>query len=277
LHINAWLANYAARTGALEFIAGVHESVANNATADGYILAAASVNALDPNSWGSFQIGKEVYNYYAERGLTSALQVAQSQADIFEATNNPGGIIFTADNPLLTGGTTAPTGMTGIGGTGPYVTWSKGSRTLFNGQSRATSDAAINNATGAVQSGAQLYADLLGTGAWDTERVDEGDVLYGQSVIEIVTATAGVMPFMTYAEHNGVTEIGHHIFNTSDSIEIPTIEAGTVLTLRTPAVAVRAYGGSGNVFAYSRIRIRAPNLGTGTFRVRSFELRKVIP
>ena len=272
LRLNDWLANYAARTGNLEFIQGACESVANNADANGYILAAASADALHPNDWGAYYIGEALYNYYAGMGLPSALQFAQSQADQFEATYNASGVLFDSPNPLLLGtaGSAPLEYPTGMSAAGTNCTWTKATRNLSNGQTRATSVCTIAGAT----SNGYLYDDNVASGAWDTEEIDEGDTIYAQAIVEVTTGAAGVQPYLTMVESDGVTTKTVSCL-VRDVVDCPAIPNGTLLTLRTPNHVVRAYGGSGNCSVFSKLNVYSGG-NTGVITVRAFEMRKVV-
>lgn len=267
LRFNDWLANYAAKTGCLEFLQGCHESVADNSTSNGYIIAGCSDDQLHPNDLGGFNIGEQIYQYYKSMGLPSALQFSQSQADQYNATYNTSGVIFDSPNPLLTGGTTAPTGMTTAG---TNCTWAVGTRTLANGQSRPTVGCTVSGAT----SNGYLYDDNVASGAWDVEEIAEGDYVYAQAVVEVTTGGSGILPYLSMAENNGVNSTEAACLKRS-SVDVGTIPSGTILTLRTPNLPARAYGGSGNASFFAKLNVYSP-AASGLITVRAFEMRKVV-
>ena len=278
LRMNDWLANYAAKTGALEFIPGIYESVTDNSAGNGYWLSTMTADGIHPNTLGAWAIGEAIYNYYAGRGLPSALNFAQSQADIWDATYNKSGHIFASANPLLLGGTSAPTGMSTNGGTGPYVVSSKGTRTLVNGQTRATVDFAVTNSSGGTLTNGFLSDTLSATEGWDaSERIQEGDVVYGQAIAEITSGSiAGLLPYLQIFENDGTDEDigGCALFNSTG--EIGAYANGTILTLRTPNMTVRPYSGSGTAKCYMRAYVRAPDGTSAVVKWRAFEFRKVL-
>lgn len=272
LRFNDWLANYAARTGNLEFIQGAHEAVANNADANGYILSGASADGLHPNDLGAYHIGEALYNYYVGKGLPSALAFAQSQADQYNATYNQSGVVFDSPNPLLLGtaGVAPLEYPTGMSAAGTNCTWTKDTRNLNNGETRATSVCTIVGAT----SNGYLYDDNVASGAWDTEEIAEDDVIYGQAIVEVTTGGAGVLPNLTLVENNGVTALTGGCL-VRDQADIGTIPSGTILTLRTPNMTVRTYGGSGNASVFAKLNAYSP-AAAGVLTVRAFEVRKVV-
>lgn len=268
LRFNDWLANYAARTGNLEFIQDAHEAVANNATEYGNaITAMMDGSVLHPLDSGAYAIGEAMYGYYVGMGLPSALAFAQSQADKYHAAINNSGVLFDSPNPLLQGGTTAPTGMITAG---TNCTWSKGTRNLSNGQTR---DTVICTVAGATSNG-YLYDDNVASGAWDTEEIAEGDVIYAQAIVEVTTGGAGIRPYLALTENNGV-DSKSSICIARDSSNIGTISNGTILVLRTPNITVRPYGGSGNASMFAKLNVYSPG-ASGVFTVRAFEARKVV-
>jgi hypothetical protein len=268
VRFNDWLANYAAKTGNLEFIQSACESVANNADANGYILASMSADALHPNDLGGFCIGEAMYQYYAGMGLPSALQFAQSQADQYDATYNTSGVVFASPNPIMLGGTTAPTGMSSAG---TNYTWAVGTRTLFNGQTKPVVGCTIAGAT----TNGYLYDDISAAGGWDTEAIQEGDQVYAQAIVEITTAGAGILPFLTIAESDGVSSSESGCLKKSTA-DVGTLPTGTILTLRTPNHTVKPYAGSGNASLFAKLNITSP-AAAGAISVRAFEMRKVVP
>ena len=265
LRLNEWMENYAYLRGGLEFI-DCSLAVANNATAFGNALTALmDGSVLHPLDNGAFFIGERLARYYAALGVGPAIRFASSQADVFDAVNNPSGVVFDNPNPLMQGGTSAPTNMTTSGGT-----WSMVTQTLPNGQTKPMASCAL-----AANATHFLYADALGpaSAAWTGARIATGDWVYAVAEIELVNCLAIKAVELRLAENNGSGNVTH-----GDLVEATggTFPSGSSLTLftSTPPVQIRAYAGSGQPSVFVQQRIVTGAGETGTVRVKGFELRK---
>ena len=265
MQLNEWLENYAYTQGGLEFI-DCSLAIANNATAFGNALVALTDGTiLHPNDAGAYYIGNTLASYYRAKGVAPAIRFAASQADIFNATNNPSGVVFDNPNPLLQGGTTAPTNMTTSGGV-----WAMGTRTLPNGQTKPQAVCTL-----AANTTHFLYADALATGRWDTENIREGDLVYGVCELELVNVTSLQGCELTLVESDGVTQTSSgDLVATAGSIGA----TGSSVTLftQTPLHRIRPYGGSGSASVFLRQRISTGVGEVGTVRIKGFEMRKYI-
>lgn len=263
LHLNEWLEWFAYTRGGLEFI-DCSLAVANNATAFGNALTSLMDGAvLHPLDNGAFFMSEIAANYYRAKGIGPGIRFAASQADQYDATHNPWGVVFDSPNPMLQGGTTAPTGMTTSGGT-----WACSTRALSNGQTKPQI-----NCTLAASATHFFYDDALATGAWDTENIREGDWLYGVCELELVNVTNLTSCALELVESNGV--------NTTTAADlgagtgaIGATGASLTLYTMTPPIQMRAYGGSGNASAFLRQRIITGAGETGSVRIKGFEMRK---
>ncbi|MEN6585112.1 MAG: SGNH/GDSL hydrolase family protein, partial [Sulfuricella sp.] len=269
LGFNAWLARYATENAGIEYIP-CGQALADNSTAFGNAITGfVDGSILHPIDPGAYWMGKIIYDFYINRGYSApTLRFADSAADFYDATYNPGGILFTNPNPLLIGGTTAPTGMSTAGSN---VTWSKGTNTLDNGQVEATA-----KATMAGVQNAYLYDDILATGAWDTENIAEGDDIYAQAIIKCTGLVSDTLPFLQVTENNGTGGGGvlqNAYCNDATSGTRPTIPDGTYY-LRTPNITVRPYSGAGNASVFAKLNIVSTGAETGVIEILRFELRK---
>jgi len=263
LHLNEWMAWYAYTRGGLEFI-DCSVAVANNATAFGNaVTSMMDGSVLHPLDNGAYAMGAVLADYYSARGVSPGIRFAGSQADVYDATHNPWGVVFDNPNPTLQGGTTAPTNMTTSGGT-----WAMSTRTLAGGQTKP-----IASCTLAASTTHFLYGDALASGAWDTENIREGDWVYAKAEIELVNCANLKAVELRIAENNGPGAVTH-----GDLVEATggLFNTGTSLTLRTmtPPVQIRPYGGSGSASVFARQQIVTGAGATGTAIIKAFELRK---
>jgi hypothetical protein len=252
------------------------EMYADNSTAFGNILTTTSYDNLHPNSFGALLEGRLLKDYLEKSGITPALKFATTQDDVFNRTLNPFGCIgaisggaITA-NPLLQGGTTAPTGMATAGGT-----WSKVNRTLLNGQVR--SDPRVTLAASASHT---LTNDCLATGAFTASQLQPGDVLEGVALVKLgngATATGINQLTLTLTQNDGVVTLDHADLwaQSGDTVAYPLVGTEFVW-LKTPKITISAYGGSGNHLIRSRLNIGTTAAGAGTVDVLAFECRRVL-
>lgn len=263
-HLNEWMQWYAYTRGGLEFIdCGL--DLADNSNASGNALAAltdgSQLHPLDP---GGFLMGKRLADYYSARGIGKSIRFASTQADKYDATYNPTGVVFDNPNPLLQGGTTAPTDMTTSGGT-----WAVGTQTLPNGQTKPTV-----NCTLASDTTHYLYDDALATGAWDTENVREGDYVYAQCEIELINVVSLAAAELRLVENNGTSTVNASDL-TQGSGSIGNVNSASLtLYTQTPPILIRPYGGSSNASLFVQQRILTGAGETGSVKIKSFEMRK---
>lgn len=261
MRLNEWLYQLSL-VGQIEYIP-VSEAYADTSTAFGNCVAALMYDGLlHPSARGAALEGKLMADYYSTRGVMPELALATQQGDAFDRTNNPGGVAFSSANPLLIGGTTAPTGMTTSGGT-----WSNASRTLPNGQTRADRSCALAASTTHF-----LYDDWTKTGAWLAADLQPGDIIEGRALVILTGAVNVNAVQMRLAENDGATTLTHYALANS---ETANLQGNHTLYLRTPRVPVRAYAGSGNVSIFARADIVTDAGASGTAIVRSMEVRKV--
>jgi hypothetical protein len=265
MHLNEWMAWYAYTRGGLEFI-DCSLALANNATAFGNALTTLTDgNQLHPLDNGAFFISEIMANYYRAKGIAPNIKFATSQADVFNAVHNPSGVVFDTANPLLQGGTTAPTDMTTSGGT-----WACSTRTLPNGQTKPQI-----NCTLAANTTHFMYDDALASGAWNVENIREGDLVYGVCELELANVTNLTSCELTLVENNGV-DISQANDLTAGTGAIGATGTSLTLYTMTPPLQVRAYGGSGDASVFLRQRIVTGAGASGTARIKGFEMRKWI-
>ena len=262
MQLNEWLAQQA-EAGLIEFI-DVGESVADNSTAFGNALTTCMYDSgtvnLHPNARGAFLIGKAISAYYKARGIAPGLKVATQAGDVFDRTNNPYGSLYS--NPLLQGGTTAPTGMSTSGGT-----WSKVNRTLDNGQVRTDCQCVL-----AASTTHYLYDDWVTTGDWASTELQPGDVIEARAIIAVTSGVNINAIYLKHTENDGVTAF--------DATDLHSADAGLPdgtyeLHLKTPPITVRAYGGSGNASIFTRLDVVTAAGASGTAVVKAFEARRI--
>ena len=262
MQINEWLAQQAA-TGLIEFI-DVTASVADNAAAYGNALTTCMYDSgtsnLHPNARGAALIGKAIADYYSATGVVPAIKFATQAGDLYDRTNNPHGSLFS--NPLLQGGTTAPTGMFTSGGT-----WSKVNRTLANGQVRTDCQCVL-----AASTTHYLYDDWITTGDWASTELQPGDVIEARAWVEITSGVNINEINLRIEESNGVTTFIVRDMSTSNA-GIP--DGNHVIYLKTPPLTVRDYGGSGNASIFARLDVVTAAGASGTVVVKAFEARRI--
>ena len=260
--LNEWL-YLLSLTGAIDYIPAGAEVYADNSTAFGNCLAALMYDSvLHPNTRGAALEGRAMANYFIAKGVVPGIAFATQQSDSFERTDNPAGVAFNAANPLLQGGTTTPTGMTVTGGT-----WSLGSRTLSNGQTRPVRSCAL-----AASTLHHLYDDWTKTGAWLATDLQPGDIIEARASIVLTSAVAVNSVTIRLAEHDGNTSLSHYgLFSNESAV----LSGNHTLYLRSPRITVRSYFGSGNVNIFARVECQTDGGASGTFDVHAFEVRKV--
>ena len=262
MQINEWLAQQAA-DGLIEFI-DASESVADNSTAYGNALTTCMYDSgtsnLHPNSRGAALIGKAISEYYSARGVVPTIKFATQAADLYDRTSNPHGSLFS--NPLLQGGTTAPTGMSTSGGT-----WSKVNRTLANGQVRTDCQCVLDASTTHY-----LYDDWTTTGDWATTELQPGDVIEARAWVEIADGVNITEVKFRLAESDGVTSFTAWEMATQTG---GIVDGDHVLYMKTPPLTVRNYGGSGNASIFARLDVVTTSGASGTVTVKAFEARRI--
>jgi hypothetical protein len=263
LAMNEWMRWYESTRGGLEFV-DLGLAIANNATAFGNALTAFTDGSfLHPISPGAFHMGKVLADYYRVRGVSPGMHFATQQADQYDATYNPTGIIFESPNPLLQGGVSAPTGMTTSGGS-----WAVGTRTLDNGQTKP-----VVNCTLTTSATHYLYDDSTGTGAWASEGINVGDWVYGQCEM-LMTSVVGLNSCsLQLNESDGTTTRQARCLDSSTAMGVTTDTPLTLYT-QTPPIQIQPYSGSGNVSMFLRQNIGTSGSGSGTVSIRGFEVRK---
>lgn len=264
---NRWLQQQAA-AGLIEYIP-LAETFADNSTAFGNsIQAFMQTEAGNPwlhmNALGARHASKVIADYYTARGVGVQQPMTTQQADQFDRTDNPAGVAFLNANPLMQGGTTAPTGMTTSGGT-----WSKVNRTLANGQVRSDPQCVL-----AASTTHRLYDDWTKTGNWLATELQPNDELEGRATIVLTNFVNITEISIELSENNGGGALNHYGLFTAESIA--WTDTGTVtLYLKTPRVRVRDYAGSGNVAVFLRINVVTGSGASGTLQVLDFGHRKV--
>jgi len=264
--VNEWLRQMSL-TGLLEFV-DCTEALADNSTAFGNALTSLMNDGptpnLHPNAKGHYLIGKALADYYTAAGIRPRIRYATQQSDVFDRANNPWGVAFANANPLLQGGTTAPTGMTTSGGT-----WSKASRTLSNGQTRSDPQCVL-----AASTTHYLYDDWTTTGAWGATQLQPGDVIEAHALIDIASGVNLQSPVLRLSTNDGAANSEVRALNVDLTTE--TIPDGNhTLHLRTPRLTIPAYSGSGNASMFARLDVVTNAGASGTLTVRAFEVRRV--
>lgn len=259
--INEWLF-VKSLTGLLEYIPCA-EVYADNSTAFGNTLATMMYDStLHPSARGAALQGKLMADYYTARGVGPNIVFATQQSDVFDRTNNPAGVAFNGPNPLLTGGTTTPTGMTVTGGT-----WSLGSRTLSNGQTRAVRSCAL-----AASTLHHLYDDWSKTGNWLTTELQPGDIIEARAKI-VITSGVNIQGLqLKLVENEGSNSLNHYGGYFAESA---SLQGNHTLYFKSPRIVVRDYFGSGNVTMFARMECQTDAGASGTYDVHAFEVRKV--
>jgi len=265
--LNQWLYEQSI-AGRCEYL-DVGATYADNAAAFGNALTSMMYDSgtvnLHPNGKGANFAGAVKAAIYRNSGVVPALTFATQQSDVFDRTNNPHGVAFNNANPLLQGGVTAPTGMTTSGGV-----WSKVNRTLANGQVRSNPTCAL-----AATTVHYLYDDWVATGAWGATQLQPGDIIEGRAMINLAGVTGIKNIQLRLSESDGVTSISHYCsYGTTDDLQL-AIPGSKIYYLKTPRVAIRAYGGSGNASIFLRAEVETNGSGAGTYTVYQFEVRKV--
>lgn len=263
-----------ARQGLCIFI-DVSELYADNSTAFGNILPATSYDNLHPNAFGACLEGAEIARVLRAAGVIPDIKFATTQDDVFHRTLNPYGCIgsITAGaitaNPLLQGGTTAPTGMATAGGT-----WSKTTRTLANGQTR--SDPRVALAASATHT---LTSDCIATGAFTSTQLQPGDIVEAVCLLKLgngVTAAGLNRINLQVIANDGVSSFDYNDlqFDLSDTAALP-VSGTEFIWLRSPRVTVPAWAGSGNHYIRTRLNLGTTAAGAGNVDVLGFECRPV--
>jgi len=269
--INEWLYQLSL-TGFIEYIPCA-EMWADNTTAFGNILPSICTDIgtlnLHPNRLGAMIVGKYIADWYANKGIASATEqgvsFAKQQNDYFDRVNNKFGVFGT--NPLLQGGTTAPTGFTTAGGT-----WSKVNRAaLANGNIRSDPTCVLAASTTHTL-GFVWFAAL----DWALSELQPGDVTESRCKVLV---TGGV----------NITSIDLRVTNRDSSGNIQQtwcLRSGSIpgnmpdgsytLYLKTPKYTILPKGnGTQNAYYFLDLTIITAAGGSGTVSVQGFESRIV--
>lgn len=263
LALNEWLYQQSL-SGKIEFI-DCTAGYADNSTSFGNCIAGLMYDAnLHPNSRGACLEGRSMADYYMASGIAPQMRFATVQNDIFDRVYNPSGVAFSAANPLMQGGTTAPTGMTTLGGA-----WSKSARNLPNGQARSDPSCVM-----AASTTHYLYDDWTPAGAWSANQLQPGDIVEARAKISIVAGVNVQGPVLKMSESDGVSNFTRYgLFATDTSVSMP--DGNHTLWLKSPKTVIQPYAGSGSVSVYAQIQCITNAGGSGTFTVQGFELRKI--
>ena len=262
LQLNEWL--YAqSKLGVLDYF-DLTGTFADNSTAFGNCLPALMYDGLlHPADIGGALGGYALAQMLQRVDTAPKLKFATQQADVFDRVNNPTGVAFNAANPLMQGGTTAPTGMTTTGGT-----WSKVSRNLANEQTRSDPQCVL-----AASTTHYLYDDWVASGAWGATQLQPGDLLEARALIEISSGVNIKNVMLELSENNGGGGISYQCLTAGTPQALPN--GNHVLYLKTPPAKIRAYAGSGNASVFARLNIITDAGASGTAVVRGFEQRVV--
>ena len=269
--INLWLQKQADVYGLIEYI-DLQLDVLDSTTAYGNILTSASADTLHPNIRSAYSMGLTINNYYRAKSIYRTPRYATSTADIYVAVTNTSGVISDTPNPYMTGGTTAPTGMTSGGGG-----WAVGTRTLQN-----TATKPVVNLTVSASTQHSLYQSAAAAAGWlVSDKIQEGDYLYGIMEIELQNCV-NVLPSMYLRDRNGVTSVDANWSSMNEAVDftvpggVITSSASQTLHLETPPSLVRAYGGSSNAAALLYFNMTGATGASGSAVVKAFEMRKVV-
>lgn len=262
--INEWLYGLG-QQGIIEYI-DVTATYADNSTAFGNVLSTMvydyATSALHPNGTGANLEGQVIAQWYQARGIAPQLKLATMQNDVFDRVNNQRGVAFGNANPLMQGGTTAPTGMTTSGGT-----WSKVNRTMPNGQMRSDPTCALAASTTHF-----LYDDFVASGNWSGTQLATGDIMEGRAKVVITGGVNITSVSLLLVTNDGTTT---NLCNALGADYAPLPDGNHTLYLKVPRVAIPAYSGTGNASIFMRAIATTGATGAGTFTVQGFEPRKV--
>jgi lysophospholipase L1-like esterase len=266
LRINKWLEQQAIN-GRIDFI-DVNSVLADLTTNFGNIVAGLTYDpsiGVHPNTKGARLISRIFHAYFKDKVYPTITYATQNN-DVFDAVHNPTGNIF--DNPMLTGGTTAPTGYLTGGGT-----WSPIDVVLPSGQVKRTWRVALTASTSHF-----LYDDIVKSGAWvSSDRIQPGDKLEGRCRV-IVTGATGLRSVRFFIQESDGSATPRRYICLGDSTinELNSMDGTYTYDLKTPVCTVRPYSGNGNASIFIRCEFITESSGVaGTCTVESFELRKV--
>lgn len=263
--MNEWMRWYESTRGGLEFV-DCSLAIANNASAFGNALTTMTDGSfLHPITLGAFHMGKVIADYYRVRGVSPMMHFATQQGDQYDATYNPTGVVFESPNPTMTGGVSAPTGMTTSGGS-----WAVSTRTLDNGQTKPTVVCTL-----AASTTHYLYDDSTAVGAWASEGINVGDWVYGQCELVLTSAVGLNSCSLQLNESDGTTTRQARCLDASTAMGVTTDTPLTLYT-QTPPIQVQPYSGSGNASVFLRQNIGTGAGASGTATIRAFEIRKFV-
>ena len=260
--INQWIYQQSL-AGVCEYV-DISEVYADTSTAFGNIVAALSDDSLHPNPTGAHREGHALAVAYSGKLGPSTLRLATEQADVFDRVNNPYGVCLgSASNPLLIGGTTAPTGMTSVGGT-----WSKVSRTLTNGQTRSDPQCVL-----AASTSHTLDQTWTATGAWGSTELHPGDVVECRAKITVTNGVNIRLLKLSIIENDGVTS--RFVTDNSDAGVAPLVDGTYTIYMKTPHITISPYAGTGNAFLNIQFRAQTVAAASGTVQVLALEARPI--
>jgi lysophospholipase L1-like esterase len=237
---------------------------ADISTAFGNMLTATSNDNLHPNFWGAMLEGKLLADTVGSLLGVNTLKFATEQADGFDRLENPYGITQASPNPLLIGGTTAPSNMGSSGGT-----WSKSTFALANGQTRASVQCIL-----AASTTHYLFQTWTATGNWTASQMKYGDIVEAYAKIKVVDGV-NIQRIVVYAsESDGTTT--SIAYGGTDGTTTANLPDGTYTLIRkSPRLILKPYAGTGNRTVSMRIQLITSSGGSGTVTIEGFELRPV--
>ena len=273
MRINEFRRNFAAVTPGF-YLADAHAAVVDPTSATGDPLTTMVVDGLHLNTLGSFTVGAEMANAIAYVIPQSYPGLGNSQADIYDATDNPYGNMLVSDGGTLNG----TAGTVGTGGTGDApssytANRESGTNNTWVGTTQARSDGKNGREWSAAVTGLEtgtirLFQTTTMTAAnWSTG--DYGFMEFEVDMSSITGTNQGVTAFWRHvADPSSTTYATYGMIPTSSEVLGTTAWSGII---RTPMQQI--YSGIGSTVGYPRLQ--TINSGNFTCKIRRPRIQKV--
>lgn len=250
-------------TGLCDYI-DVTEVYANTANAFGNALVGFMTDYIHPNGAGAVLEGRIIADYLIAKGFKNSFITATQPGDLFHRDNNPGGAV--SPNPILSGGTTAPTGFSTSGGT-----WGKTNRTLPNGQVR--SDAILSTIATGVNSISYTYSPGSAI-PFASPLPIAGDLVEARAIVNLNSIHNVNGLRLNLIEQNGEGSISHVALGYETGLSTIFPDGNYTFYIKTPAIPIRNYV-SGTPYLQPNLSLNGTASSTGTMTVKALEMRKV--
>lgn len=269
------LAERSARLQRLYAVLPLHEAAIDRASTTGDFITSVLLDGLHPAVYGAGLLGQAASTYYNGIFPETPFIGGLSQADVYDATNNPLGAFNSAIVPIGTAGT-AGTGASGNVATGFSV-----SRTLGSVLTLTCSKTTLSDATGGVvqdialggTGGVALETGIFSAGSAIT--IPAGLSAGQKFVAEADVETIGMSTSFKGAALSAISSVAGEANDLRQSLTAGERDLTAARRLlRTPPITI-TNPGTETVNFYINMLADCSGTPTGTVRIRSMTLRAI--